>query len=92
MKSLFSYPRTDFVKRLLTLIVISATFLGGYHLGRLPNSPDLIGWGKQAIDRSAAVCRRVIDQLEDWNGEAPDEPTPVGQVDEQRADPLTPTR
>jgi hypothetical protein len=74
--------------------VIGAAFLGGYHLGRLPNSPDVIGWGKRAVARSATVCRQVIDQLQDWNGTSGEEPTPVGQADEQdqRVEPFTPTR
>jgi len=32
------------MKNLLTLIVLTATFLFGYHLGRKPDSPDVIGW------------------------------------------------
>lgn len=79
------------MKRLCTLIVIGATFLGGYYLGRLPDSPDLIGWGQRTIDRTATVCRQVVDQLEDWNGEDSQPTTPVGQADDQRTDPLAPT-
>ncbi|MFP4140815.1 MAG: hypothetical protein ACOCWV_01890 [Planctomycetota bacterium] len=79
------------MKRLCTLIVIGATFLGGYHLGRLPDSPDLIGWGQRTIDRTAEVCRKVVDQLEDWNGEGSQPTTPVGQADDQQTGPLAPT-
>ena len=32
------------MKTLLTLIVLGATFLFGYNLGRTPGSPDVVGW------------------------------------------------
>ena len=66
------------MKRLISLILLSGAFLGGYYLGRLPNSPDLIGWGQSAVLRSAEVCREVIATLEDWNGDSTADAQPVG--------------
>jgi predicted esterase YcpF (UPF0227 family) len=71
----------DFVKRLLALILLTGAFLGGYYLGRLPESPDIFAWGRNAALRSAEIAQDVITTLEDWNGQSASESQRVGQAD-----------
>ena len=32
------------MKKFIVIALMTATFLGGYYLGRLPSSPDIFGW------------------------------------------------
>lgn len=32
------------IKNVFLVLVLAAVFLAGYHLGRRPDSPDIIGW------------------------------------------------
>lgn len=36
------------MKKLIVLTLLSASFLGGYHLGHLPDSPDIFGIARDA--------------------------------------------
>jgi len=38
------------MKRLMTLLMLCAVGLCGYQLGRLPGSPDAVGWLRQQAD------------------------------------------
>ncbi|MFP4055228.1 MAG: hypothetical protein ACLFV7_15330 [Phycisphaerae bacterium] len=71
------------MKRLLALILLTGAFLGGYYLGRLPDSPDIFAWGRNAALRSAEIAHKVIATLEDWNGESAPDFQRVGQADPQ---------
>ena len=45
------------MKRLLVTFLIAGAFLGGYQLGRRPDSPDIVGRARQACDSLAALYR-----------------------------------
>jgi len=38
------------MKRLILLLVLCAVALGGYQLGRRPNSPDVVGWLRRQVE------------------------------------------
>lgn len=51
-------------KRLFLLMLLSATFLSGYYLGRLPGSPDVFAMaenGYQQAGELGKVLERAID-------------------------------
>jgi len=62
------------MKNLFILIVLTATFLFGYHVGRKPDSPDVIGWlsvkSRQAysVGKDAAVV--VSEKYQDVMGDS----------------------
>lgn len=62
------------MKRVLTLLLLTAAFLGGYHLGRLPNSPDIFAWGRRTFDRALEMGRSaeqyVTEEDRDETGSA----------------------
>lgn len=47
------------MKRVLTLFLLTAAFLGGYYLGRLPNSPDIFAWGRRTFDQAVDMGRQA---------------------------------
>ena len=47
------------IKRFIILTMLCATFLGGYYLGRLPGSPDIIGRAGQGYDQAAQVGQKL---------------------------------
>lgn len=51
--------------KLILLILLAASFLGGYYLGRKPGSPDVIGWCRQTCQRSADTATHVAAVLRD---------------------------
>ncbi len=53
------------MRKLFTLILLAAAFVGGYHLGRQPDSPDIIAWGKDACVQAADVTKQVISLAKD---------------------------
>jgi len=61
------------MRRILTLLLMGATFLGGYHLGRQPNSPDVVGWAQANAPRVAEAGREVAAALTARTGETPPE-------------------
>ncbi|MCP4374834.1 MAG: hypothetical protein GY794_01435 [bacterium] len=48
------------MKNLLILIVLAATFLFGYDLGRSPDSPDLVGWLKVKSSEAYVIGKDVV--------------------------------
>jgi len=51
-------------RRLFTLVVLSGVFLGGYHLGRRPDSPDLIRWVRNSYHRVAGTAGSLSDTVD----------------------------
>jgi hypothetical protein len=71
------------MKRVLMLLLLVGAFLGGYYLGRLPNSPDIFAWGRQACDRAVEMSRDaegyLNTQSERAERDAPESPrVPAG--------------
>jgi hypothetical protein len=52
------------MKKLIVLILMAATFLGGYHLGRQPNSPDVIGQLQAAWDQAVKLGGEVAAMVD----------------------------
>ena len=55
------------MRRLIVIILLICAFAGGYHLGRQKDSPDLIGYARQAVVTVAAVAGDIADSLSDNN-------------------------
>jgi hypothetical protein len=53
--------------RLIRLIIMMAVFVGGYYLGRQPNSPDIIAWGRGACQRISHVVGDVSQRAQKDN-------------------------
>jgi len=51
------------MRRLLVTILIVGAFLGGYHLGRQPGSPDIFGWAQRNYPAAAEAFRSAADSL-----------------------------
>ena len=51
------------MKRALVMLVLGATFLTGYYMGRSPESPDIIAWvhhkGRVLVDASKSIAATV---------------------------------
>ena len=47
------------MRRFLRVIVLMAVFLGGYYVGRLPNSPDVFGWSVDVYHRADRAAREI---------------------------------
>jgi len=47
------------VRRFFRFILLGAVFLGGYHLGRKPGSPDVVGQAQRACGRVVHTANRV---------------------------------
>lgn len=56
------------MKRLLLLILLSGAFLGGYYLGRQPNSPDIFAWAQKTYHQAADVGHQLSAALNDDPG------------------------
>ena len=48
------------MKNILILIVLTATFLFGYNLGRSPDSPDIVGWLRSTSSKAYDVGKDVV--------------------------------
>lgn len=55
------------MRRLIVIILLICAFAGGYHLGRQKDSPDLIGYARQAVVTVAAVAGDIADSFSDKN-------------------------
>ncbi|NQU75659.1 MAG: hypothetical protein HQ546_04990 [Planctomycetes bacterium] len=58
------------MRKLLSLLIVCALCLGSYHFGRLPNSPDILGWltvHAQRINWSA-TGRKVTEAVDMGRG------------------------
>lgn len=53
------------MKSILILIVLSATFLFGYDMGRAPESPDLVGWLKVKSDQAYVFGKDLLAKVSD---------------------------
>jgi len=53
------------MKRLLGVVLLAAAFLGGYHLGRMPGSPDVIGTAREVFQEAAGVVEEVAPVVEE---------------------------
>lgn len=54
------------IRRLFALIILLAVFTGGYHLGRQPESPDLVGGvcsAGRALWDAGVVVADAVDQI-----------------------------
>lgn len=51
------------MKKLAVTVVLVAVFLGGYHMGRVPGSPDIAGWAARNYWRAAEHGRRLVGAL-----------------------------
>ena len=50
------------MRRLIKTMLLVAVFLGGYYLGGLPDSPDIIGWGGRAWNGIDRTTREISDK------------------------------
>jgi len=57
-------------KRLFMLIVLSAVFLSGYYLGRLPGSPDVFAMARDGYDKAAELGKAIGAAADDENIES----------------------
>ena len=48
------------MRKLITFILLAAAFVGGYHLGRQPDSPDLFAWAQQAYQQASQAGRQIL--------------------------------
>ncbi|MDY6914319.1 MAG: hypothetical protein SVT52_07685 [Planctomycetota bacterium] len=57
------------MRRLILLILLVAAFLGGYHLGRRPNSPDIFARANSLSDKAQQAGQRLAVMIQaDDNG------------------------
>jgi hypothetical protein len=49
------------MRKFMTILLMTGTFLGGYYLGRLPGSPDIFGWTSAKCSQTRALCDQVSD-------------------------------
>ena len=61
------------MRRLFRTILLVAVFLGGYYLGRKPNSPDIFAW-------SVDTYHRVDKATKDITAKAEQDETNVAQA------------
>jgi hypothetical protein len=59
------------MKKMIALILLSGAFLGGYELGRKPDSPDLIGWLGRACARVVTTGRDAYRAVESFDSDQP---------------------
>ena len=52
------------MRRLLTIILLSAAFLGGYYLGHQPNSPDIFARTSQLYNRLTSATNDISAKAE----------------------------
>jgi len=58
------------MRRLLVFLLLAAAFVGGYHVGRQPGSPDIIGWAQDAYPHVVEAGRDVVQAVTDRAGRA----------------------
>ena len=49
------------IRRLLTTAMLLGTFLGGYYLGRMPGSPDIIHWARSRYSKVSEASRFLAE-------------------------------
>jgi len=60
------------MRRLLAIILSVGAFLGGYHLGRQPGSPDLFGWAQETYPVVVDTVDGLAESLSDVSTGAAD--------------------
>ena len=56
------------MKKLLLLILLTGAFLGGYHLGRQPNSPDIFAWAQKTYNQAVDAGHQLSAAVNDDSG------------------------
>jgi hypothetical protein len=51
--------------------LLIGVFLGGYHLGRQKDSPDLVGYARQAVVAVATVAGDIAESFSNKNADGP---------------------
>ena len=52
------------MRRLITTFLLLVTFLGGYYLGRQPESPDIFAWARGACHQVDQTTQEIVDKAE----------------------------
>lgn len=52
------------MRRFIRIILLVGIFLGGYYLGRLPDSPDVFGWAGDACHHIDRTSREISNKAE----------------------------
>jgi len=52
------------MRKLILLVMLTGAFLGGYYLGRKPDSPDIFSVAKQHYDKAVEVSRKISHFVE----------------------------
>jgi len=68
------------MRRIIGLALLIGVFLGGYHLGRQKDSPDLIGYTRQAVVAVAAVAGDLADSFSSKNADRGDQADRTGRA------------
>lgn len=87
----------DNMRRIIGLALLIGVFLGGYHLGRQKDSPDLIGYARQAVVAVAAVAGDIVESFSNKNADRGDQADRTSRAvtradDRAGADPAHDTR
>jgi hypothetical protein len=61
------------MRRIIGLALLIGVFLGGYHLGRQKDSPDLVGYARQAVLAVAAVASDMAESFSNKNAAGGDQ-------------------
>lgn len=59
------------VRMLISLILLGAAFLGGYHMGRQPSSPDLVGNVQKIGQQAVAIGNQAAQAIAQRSNNAP---------------------
>ncbi len=68
------------MRRIIGLALLIGVFLGGYHLGRQKDSPDLIGYAHQAVVAVAAVAGDLAESFSNKNADRGDQADRTGRA------------
>lgn len=52
------------MRRLITTFLLLVAFLGGYYLGRQPESPDIFAWARGAYHQVDQATQEIVDKAE----------------------------
>ncbi len=60
------------MRRLITTFLLLVAFLGGYYLGRKPESPDIFAWARGAYHQVDQTTQEIVDKAEDEDTSLPE--------------------
>ena len=63
----------DNMRRIIGLALLIGVFLGGYHLGRQKDSPDIVGYARQAVVAVATVAGDIAESFSTKNADRGDQ-------------------